>query len=110
MQFNLPLHNNPRGKKKTKNKPKKNNNNNEHPKTQTPPPAAEKKPQRKPKFPCLICGEDHFTRDCPHHDEVAKIFKGNSQPVVLTQPFPQQAIHGFSSTFPSHGGRFQPSS
>jgi hypothetical protein len=49
------------GKKKTKNKRKKNNNNNEHPKTQTPPPAAEKQPQRKLKFPCLICGEDHFT-------------------------------------------------
>jgi hypothetical protein len=39
------------------------------------------------KFPCLICGDDHYTRDCPHRDEVAKLFKGNSQPVVLTQPF-----------------------
>jgi hypothetical protein len=67
-----------RSKKKAKNKPKKNNNNNEHIKTQTPPPATEKKPQRKPKFPCLIFGEDHFTRDCPHRDEVTKLFKGNS--------------------------------
>jgi hypothetical protein len=75
------------GKKKTKNKP--NNNNNEHPKTQTPPPAVENQPHRKPKFPCLICGEDHFTRDCPHRNEVAKLFKGNSQLVVLTQSFPQ---------------------
>jgi hypothetical protein len=77
------------GKKKTRNKPKKNNNN-EQPKNQTQTPAAGKQPQRKPKFPCLICGDDHYTRDCPHRDEVAKIFKGNSQPVVLTQPFPQQ--------------------
>jgi hypothetical protein len=77
------------GKKKERNKPKKNNNN-EQPKTQPQNPAAGKQPQRKPKFPCLICGDDHYTRDCPHRDEVAKLFKGNSQLVVLTQPFPQQ--------------------
>jgi hypothetical protein len=97
-----------RGKKKTKNKTKKNNNN-EQPKAQNPPPANEKKPQRKPKFPCLICGDDHYTQDCPHRDEVAKLFKGNSQPVVLTQPFPQQQSMvsqtpspGGSSSHPSH--------
>jgi hypothetical protein len=78
-----------RGKKKAINKPKKNNNN-EQPKNQPQTPAAGKQPQRKPKFPCLICGDDHYTQDCPHHDEVAKRFKGNSQPVVLTHPFPQQ--------------------
>jgi hypothetical protein len=48
------------GNKKTKNKPKKNNNN-EQPKNQTPMPATEKQPQWKPKFPCLICGGDHYT-------------------------------------------------
>jgi hypothetical protein len=79
----------PGGKKKARNKTKKNNNN-EQPKTQPQTPAAGKQPQRKPKFPCLICGDDHYTRDCPHRDEVAKLFKGNSQPAVLTQPFPQQ--------------------
>jgi hypothetical protein len=79
----------PGGKKKARNKTKKNNNN-EPPKTQTQTPAVGKRPQQKPKFPCLICGDDHYTRDCPHRDEVAKIFKGNSQPAVLTQPFPQQ--------------------
>jgi hypothetical protein len=77
------------GKKKARNKTKKNNNN-EQPKTQPQTSAAGKQPQRKPKFPCLICGDDHYTRDFPHRDEVAKIFKGNSQPAVLTQPFPQQ--------------------
>jgi hypothetical protein len=46
--------------KKEKNKPKKNNNN-EQPKTQPQTPAAGKQPQRKPKFPCLICGDDHYT-------------------------------------------------
>jgi hypothetical protein len=50
-----------RGKKKTKNKTKKINNN-EQPKAQNPPPTTEKKPQRKLKFPCLICGDDHYTR------------------------------------------------
>jgi hypothetical protein len=92
MQSNLLLHNNQGGGggNKTKNKPKKNNNQTKNPKTQAQPPATEKKPQCKPKFPCLICGEDHYTRDCPHRDKVAKLFKGNSQPVVLTHPFPQQ--------------------
>jgi hypothetical protein len=71
------------GKKKTKNKSK---NNNEQPKNQTP--TTEKKPQRKLKFPCIISGDDHYTRDYPLHNEVSKIFQGKSQPVVLTQPFP----------------------
>jgi hypothetical protein len=75
------------GKNKTKNKPKKNNTN-EQPKAQTPPPATKNKPQRKEKFPYLICGDDHYTRDCTHRDEVEKIFKGNSQHATLTQPFP----------------------
>jgi hypothetical protein len=87
------VHSNPSqqlgGKKKARNKPNKNNNN-EQPKTQPQTPAARKQPQRKLKFPCLICGDDHYTRDFPHRNEVAKLFKGNSQPVVLTQPFPQQ--------------------
>jgi hypothetical protein len=77
------------GKNKARNKTKKNNNNEQH-KTQPQTPAIGKQPQRKMKFPCLICGDDHYTRDCPHCDEVAKIFKGNLQPTVLTQPFPQQ--------------------
>jgi hypothetical protein len=45
-----------RGKKKTKNKSK---NNNEQPKNQTP--TIEKQPQRKLKFLCIICGDDHYT-------------------------------------------------
>jgi hypothetical protein len=61
------------GKKKTKNK-SKNTNNNEQPKNQAQTSATEKKPQRKLKFPCIICDDDHYTRDCPHRNEVAKIF------------------------------------
>jgi hypothetical protein len=96
------------GKKKTNNKPKKNNPN-EQPKAQTPSPSTKKQPQQKTKFPCLICGEDHYTRNCPHHDKVAKSFKGNSQLIMLTQPFPQQQSMvaqtpslGGSSSHPSH--------
>jgi hypothetical protein len=54
------------------------------------------------KFPCLICGEYHYTQDCPHCDEVEIVFKGNSQPVVITQPFPQQKSK--VSQTPSQGG------
>jgi hypothetical protein len=71
------------GKKKTKNKSK---NNNEQPKNQTP--TTENQTQWKLKFRCIICGDDHYTRDCTLHNEVAKIFQGKSQPAVLTQPFP----------------------
>jgi hypothetical protein len=92
------------GKKKTKNKPKKNNNNNENPKTQTPPLATEKKPRGKPKFPCLICGDDHYTRDFPHRGEIAKLFKGNSQTIVLTRPFPQQQSMVSQALAPPAGG------
>jgi hypothetical protein len=87
------------GKKKTKNKTK---NNNEQPKNQAQTPATEKKPQQKLKFPCIICGDDHYTRDYPHHNEVAKIFQGNSQPAILTQPFPQH--QSMVSHTPSPGG------
>jgi hypothetical protein len=86
-----------RGKNKTKNKSK---NNNEQPKNQTP--ATENQPQRKLKFPCIICGDDHYTRDCPLCNEVAKIFQGKSQPVVLTHPFPQQ--QSMVAQTPSPGG------
>lgn len=45
----------------------------------------------KPKYPCLICGKDHFTKDCPHRDDVNCFVKGNAPPpVVLTNHFPNQ--------------------
>jgi len=46
--------------------------------------------KRKPRYPCLICDEKNFTRDCPHRAEVAKIVKGSQTPVVLNDPFPSQ--------------------
>jgi hypothetical protein len=88
------------GKKKTKNKSK---NNNEQPKNQAQTPATKNQTQQKLKFPRIICGDDHYTRDCPLHNEVAKIFQGKSQPTVLTQPFPQQ--QSMVAQTPSLGGR-----
>ena len=46
--------------------------------------------KRKPRYPCLICDEEHFTRDFPHRVEVVKIVKGSQRPVVLKDPFPSQ--------------------
>jgi hypothetical protein len=49
-------------KGKGKNKEKKNNNQqSDIPKTHP----AKYKEKRKPRYPCLIYGEDHYTKDCP---------------------------------------------
>lgn len=44
-------------------------------------------PKKPPRFPCYICKEDHYTRDCPHRAEVAKFLKASSTSAVLTDPF-----------------------
>ena len=72
------------GKKKGK---KKNKEKNSKEKPEKAEPTDEK---RKPRYPCLICDEDHYTRDCPHRAEVAKIVKGSQTPAVLKDPFPNQ--------------------
>jgi len=46
--------------------------------------------KHKPRYPYLICEEEHFTREFPHHAEVAKIVKGSQTPIVLKDPFPSQ--------------------
>jgi hypothetical protein len=84
----------PTGKNKSKkgrgkNKESKNNNQNE--KTKFPP--VEDWDKRKPRYPCLICGDDHYIKDCPRRAEVNKFLQGTpkpSTPVVLSQPFPSQ--------------------
>jgi hypothetical protein len=85
----------PTGKNKSKkgkgrNKEDKNNNP-QSDKTKTQP--AEDKDKHKPRYPCLICGDDHYTKDCPRHAEVTKFLQGTPKPptpVVLSQPFPSQ--------------------
>jgi hypothetical protein len=53
----------------------------------------DEKDKRKPRYPCLICGDDHYMKDCPRHVEVTKFLQGTgkpSTPIVLSQPFPSQ--------------------
>jgi hypothetical protein len=47
----------------------------------------------KPRYPFLICGDDHYMKDCPRHAEVTKFLQGTKKPptpVVLSQPFSSQ--------------------
>jgi hypothetical protein len=97
----------PTGKNKSKkgrgkNKEGKNNNPNE----QTKSPPIDDRDKRKPRYPCLIYGDDHYTKDCPRRAEVNKFLQGTpnpSTPTVLSQPFPSQqqaslVIHDHPST------------
>ena len=52
-----------KNKKKGKGKNKKDKNNNQQPDKPKAQPANEKE-KRKPHYPCLICGEDHYMKDC----------------------------------------------
>jgi hypothetical protein len=56
-----PICKNKSKKGRGKNKEGKNNNQTEKPKN-TP---VEDQDKRKPWYPCLICGDDHYTKDCP---------------------------------------------
>jgi hypothetical protein len=51
------------------------------------------KDKHKPRYPCLICGDDHYTKYCPRSVEVTKFLQGTTKPptpVILSQPFPSQ--------------------
>jgi hypothetical protein len=97
----------PTGKNKSKkgrgkNKESKNNNQNE----QTKSPLVDDWDKRKPRYAFLICGDDHYMKDCPRCVEVNKFLQGTpkpSTPAVLSQPFPSQqqaslVIHDQPST------------
>jgi hypothetical protein len=79
-------------KKKGKGKNKEDKNNNpqsDKAKMKT----VDEKDKCKPCYPCLICGNDHYTKDCPRCTEVTKFLQGTgkpSTPVVLSQIFPSQ--------------------
>jgi hypothetical protein len=85
----------PTGKNKSKkgkgrNKEDKNNNP-QSDKTKSQP--ADDKDKHKPCYPCLICGDDHYTKDYPRRAEVTKFLQRTPKPptsVVLSQPFPSQ--------------------
>jgi hypothetical protein len=56
--------------KKGRGKNKEGKNNNQTEKTKTP--SVEDRDKRKPLYPCLICGDDHYMKDCPRRAEVTK--------------------------------------
>ena len=74
-------------KKKGKGKNKKPGNQQENPKPTT---NENDKGKRKSKYPCLLCGGDNFTKECPRHDNISKFLKSNPARTVLTDPFPSQ--------------------
>jgi DNA mismatch repair ATPase MutL len=70
-------------KKKGKGKNKEDKNNNpqsDKPKTQP----VDDKDKRKPRYPCLICGDDHYTKDCPRRAEVTKFLQGTGNLLHLS--------------------------
>ena len=48
------------------------------------------KGKRKDKYPCLLCGGNHFMKWCPCHEDISKFLKSNPTPMVLIDPFPSQ--------------------
>jgi hypothetical protein len=84
----------PAGKNKSKKgrgKNKEGKNNSQAEQTKTTP--VDDRDKRKPRYPCLICGDDHYMKDCPRRAEVTKFLQGAPKPpapVVLSQPFPSQ--------------------
>jgi len=45
--------------------------------------------RKKLHYPCLICDNDHSTRDCPHYSKISKLLKSSTAFAVLTDPFPK---------------------
>lgn len=75
-----------KGKKKGKGKAKS-----DTPKQDPPKPSTNDASKCKMKYPCLICDEDHYTKDCPHHAEVRHLLKGTlGTQVMLKESFLSQ--------------------
>ena len=75
-------------KKRGKGKNKKLGNQQENPKPSSS--ENDNKEKRKTKYPCLLCGGDHFIKECPRRDEINKFLKSNPALAILTNPFPSQ--------------------
>ena len=81
-----PTNNTSKGKKKGKGNAKADISKKDSPK-----PHSTDSSQRKPKYPCLICDDEHFTKDCPRWSEVSWLLKGTQGALdVLKEPFAQQ--------------------
>jgi hypothetical protein len=66
----------PTAKTENKKKGKGKKNQNSQPQEKSKTPLAEDKEKCKPKYPCLICDEDHYTKDCLHRVYVNCFLKG----------------------------------
>jgi len=75
------------GKKKNKGKNKKEDESSPEKSSANP------SGNRKPKNPCVICDEDHWTRDCPYKAEIRKFAKNSKTSAVLTDPFPNSGTN-----------------
>ena len=72
------------------------------PKLESSKPRADDGSQRKPKYPCLICDGDHYTKDFPRRSEVIQLLKGSKgTPAVLKEPFPSQQTQMVEQPSPS---------
>jgi hypothetical protein len=69
----------PGGKRKKKGKSKNPSNEQDDPNT------TDTQLTRNPKYPCMICEEDHYTKEFPHHEAITKYMKGTSQLVQQQQ-------------------------
>ena len=81
----------PGGKKKNKGKKKKQGESSPEKSSANP------TGDRKPKNPCIICNEDHWTRECPYKVELKKFCKISKISTVLTDPFPNPGTNLVSS-------------
>jgi hypothetical protein len=59
--------------KKGRGKNKEGKNNSQAEQTKTTP--VDDRDKRKPQYPCLICGDDHYMKDCPRCAEVTKFLQ-----------------------------------
>jgi hypothetical protein len=71
-----PIGKNKSKKERGKNKESKNNNQTKQPKN-TP---VEDRDKHKPRYPFLICGDDHYMKDCPRCAQVTKFLQGTPKP------------------------------
>jgi hypothetical protein len=86
-----PAENNQNKKKGKGNNKEQKNNNPQSKKSKTQP--VDEKDKRKPHYPGLICGDDHYMKYFPWCVEVTKFLQGigkPSTPVILSQLFPSQ--------------------
>ena len=79
-----------KGKKKGKGK-----NKPDQPKQDSPKPSPKEGANRKPKYPCLICDEGHYTKDFPMWSEVSHLLKGSLGLLRCSKnPFPSTNSNG----------------